>query len=126
MNNVKRVGLMLALVGAAGMFTSGCFVSASPAEPAVATNYYTPQYYNGYVVYYDEVGRPVYYLGGARYYIPSTYVHYNHYMNHYRVHRVHYNRWYGHRGHTYRTYRRGHTTHHRGRAPARTHHRRRH
>lgn len=127
MNLVKRIGLMMALVGAAGMFSSGCFVSASPAEPAVATNYYTPLYYNGYVVYYDEVGRPVYYVGGARYYIPPTYVGYNRYISHYRVHRTHYHRWYGHRGHSYRTYRRGHTVHRGGgrRAPARTHHRRR-
>lgn len=127
MNHAKRFGLMLALVGAAGMSSSGCYVSAAPAEPVVATNYYTPLYYNGYVVYYDDVGRPVYYAGGVRYYIPPTYVGYNRYVVHYRTHRVHYNRWYGSRGHRYRTYRRSHRAgaRRRGRAPARHHRRRR-
>lgn len=118
--------MLMALVGATSMLGTGCYVSAAPAEPVVATSYYTPLYYNGYVVYYDDVGRPVYYVGGARYYIPATYVGYHRYTDHYRVHRVHYARWYGARGHRYRTYRRAHGAHRRGgRAPARTHHRRR-
>ena len=105
MNKVKNLALTLALVAAVGMVSSSCFVSTS-GEPVVSTGYYTPQYYNGYVVYYDTLGRPMYYTGGVRYYVPATYMHYNSYVSHYRTHRVHYNRWNRSRGHRYRTYRR--------------------
>jgi hypothetical protein len=107
MTHIKRIGLMLALVGAFGMSSSGCFVSTS-AEPAVATNYYTPLYYNGYVVYYDNFGRPIYYVNGAMYYVPSTYMYYGRYVSYYNTHRAYYHRWYRARGMRYRSYRRGH------------------
>ena len=59
----------------------------------VATPYYTPQYYHGYVVYYDDVGRPTYYVGGRRYYIAATDPYYNGYVVHYGRYRTHYHRW---------------------------------
>jgi len=105
MTNVKRFAVMLAAVAVVGLGASGCYVSAQPAEPTLHTNYYQPQYYNGYVVYYDSLGRPMYYNGGVAYYIPSTYMYYGRYVNHYRVHRVHYSRWYRARGYRYRRYR---------------------
>jgi len=105
MSKLNRYAVLLAFVGATSMAASGCVVRTR-AHPAIATSYYTPMYYNGYVVYYDTTGRPMYYANGTRYYIPATYAHYNRYVGHYRAHRVHYRRWYRKRGHRYRRYRR--------------------
>lgn len=100
----SAIAITLALFAAGALVLGGCRVTLGPGH--VATSYYTPLYYQGYVVYYDEVGRPVYYANGARYYIPAGYVDYGRYAAHYRTHRVHYNRWYRSRGHRYRRYRR--------------------
>ena len=107
MNKVNRMIVALALVGAVGVVSAGCFVPADGySGPMVRTNYYQPMYYNGYLVYYSDAGVPYYYYNGAVVYVPRTYVGYNRYYSHWRGNRVHYRRWYRHRGHRYRRYNR--------------------
>ena len=107
MSKVSKLLVMLMLVGGMGMVSSSCVVGVSePAEPTLHTSYYRPLYYQGYPVYYSAAGLPYYYVNGATVYIPRTYVGYNRYYNHWRVHRVHYRRWYRSRGYRYRRHRR--------------------
>lgn len=112
-NLLKKLGLASLLLGFA-LASQACVVHSQPhsvavsapaPQVAVATNYYTPQYYNGYVVYYNDVGRPYYYYNGSPMYIPETYPNYHVYVTHYHRYRPHYNRWYHSRGHRYHTYR---------------------
>ena len=118
----KSLAFVLVTVVGLGLAASGCYVSAEPAyagAPTVATSYYQPLYYNGYVVYYDTYGRPMYYVNGMAYYIPASYAYYGYYVNHYRRYRPYYNRWYRYRGYRYRRYRsarryRGHPAYRRG------------
>ncbi|MFH2008456.1 MAG: hypothetical protein ABI333_17855 [bacterium] len=107
MTKAKKMIVALALVSAVGAVSAGCYVAVDdPATPAVHTNYYQPQYYNGYVVYYTDAGLPYYYYNGAVIYVPRTYAGYNGYYSHWYSNRVHYRRWYNHRGHRYRRYNR--------------------
>jgi hypothetical protein len=75
--------------------------TVAPAQTAVASPAYgyTPQYYNGYVVYFDRSGYPFYYLNGAVTYVPRTYSNYTYLVNHYRTFGVNYQRWYSAEGH---------------------------
>lgn len=100
------LGILIAALVGGGAFVSGCgsYVETDP-DPGIATNYYEPMYYQGYVVYYDNAGLPIYYVGGTRYYVPRTYVHYGLYTTHYRTYRVGYYRWNSHLGYRYRTVR---------------------
>ena len=78
--NLMRGALVIGALTMAMAGLSGCYVSdgpvrvsSAPAAPLTArTDYYTPQYYNGYVVYYNN-GVPFYYLNGQTIYVPSTY-----------------------------------------------------
>jgi hypothetical protein len=74
--------LMFAL--AATTMLDGCMVAAAP-PPQVAVAY-SPLYYNGYAVYYDDWGSPFYYAGGVAFYVPHSYVHYDVLVSHYRAH----------------------------------------
>jgi hypothetical protein len=113
-SKLRAVGFAAMLLTAAGLVaasTSGCTIrartpSVTVSGPRIATSYYTPLYYRGYVVYYDTVGRPVYYVNGVRYYVPRTYAYYGRYVSYYRRHRGAYRRWYRRRGYRYRRYRR--------------------
>lgn len=93
------------------------------ASDGVDTDYYQPLYYDGYVVFYDGVGRPYYYVNGVVVWMPSTYAYYGYYTNHWRAHRTHYTRWYSSRGRRYQTYRRspGYYRHQRGARRGATH-----
>jgi hypothetical protein len=84
---------------------TGCYVDAQ-TEP-VAVEGYQPQYYDGYVVYYDGGGRPYYYNNGAVYWVPATSPYYGGYVNHWRAYGPAYGRWYGSYGYRYRGYRGG-------------------
>jgi hypothetical protein len=84
---------------------SGCYVEAVP--PPVAAYGYEPQYYDGYLVYYDEVGRPYYYMNGAVLWVPPTAPVYVGLVNHWHAYRPAYVRWNGQYGYRYRTYRYG-------------------
>lgn len=68
--------------------------TVAPAQTVVTNTGYTPQYYNGYVVYFDRSGHPFYYLRGAVTYVPRTYSNYTYLVNHYRTYGVSYQRWY--------------------------------
>ena len=98
-------GLALALAVAAGAaLMSGCYAEATP-EPVYVEGY-QPEYYDGYVVYYDDVGRPYYYLNGGVIWIAPASPYYGRYVDHRRYNRRAYRSWYAHYGSRYRTYRR--------------------
>ena len=101
MFNFRHLAFAAVLLGAVPV--SGCYVE--PDEPMVAEGY-TPQYYNGYVVYYDGVGRPYYYYNGAQVWIPPTDPYYVGYVNNWRLYGPAYNRWYAGYGYRYRTWNR--------------------
>lgn len=119
------VGSMFIAMGC-GVAVRGPGIEVSTPTVTVGTSYYTPLYHDGYILYFDTVGRPYYYVGGAVVYVPPGHPYYSRYTLHYRTHGAHYRRWHTTRGHRYRTYRRGHTrghTRHRTRQPR--HHTRR-
>lgn len=99
-----EVVLAALLVGSAAVGSAACYVEDEGPPPAYGE--YQPQYYDGYVVYYDGVGRPYYYVNGAVYWVPPGSPFYVGLVNHWRVHRDGYARWYGHHGYRYRAYRR--------------------
>jgi hypothetical protein len=72
------------------------------ASDDIWVDYYTPQFYDGYPVYFDRVGVPFYYRGERIVYVPRSYRRYRDLTVHYKRHRPHYHRWYDERGHRYR------------------------
>jgi hypothetical protein len=83
----------------------GCYVEEGP-PPAMAYGY-APQYYDGYVVYFDGAGRPFYHVGGAVVWVPATSPYYAGLVGHWRAYGPAYGRWFGHYGYRYRSYRGG-------------------
>ncbi|HEY1697108.1 MAG TPA: hypothetical protein VGG39_33340 [Polyangiaceae bacterium] len=85
---------------------SACYVDEDvpPAEYA-AEDGYEPPTYDGYVVYYDDVGRPFYYVNGGVAWIPATSPFYVGYVNHWRTYGPAYHRWYAAHGYAYRGWR---------------------
>ncbi len=90
--------MLAVLLGTLSLSLSGCTIGVHSGPIPVATSYYSPLYYNGYIVYYDAVGRPIYYANGVQYYVPNTYAYYPRLVRHYRSHRHAYRRWYRSRG----------------------------
>jgi hypothetical protein len=90
------------LVAGCAAVSSGCYVEDPP--PAYADGY-QPQYYDGSVVYFDEVGRPYYYVNGAVFWVPPGSPYYGRLVGHWHVYGPAYHRWYGHYGYRYRGYR---------------------
>jgi hypothetical protein len=90
------------ILATSSVFGTGCVAEVEP--PAYAEGW-QPQYYNGYVVYYDDVGRPFYYVNGGAVWIPRESPFYVGYVNHWRVYGPHYRAWYSHYGYRYRGYR---------------------
>lgn len=68
---------------------------------------YVPAYYDGYVVYYDDIGRPYYYEGGAVVWVSPGSPYYPGLTHHWRVYGPYYRGWYAHYGYRYRPYRYG-------------------
>jgi hypothetical protein len=99
----------LAAIIAVGAFLGapGCVYVAGPgaALAGPAASYYSPPYYDGYVVYYDHAGLPYYYSGGRTIYVPRKYRGYGTLVEHYRLHRPDYDRWYRAHGANFRNYR---------------------
>jgi hypothetical protein len=85
---------------------SGCFgeMDGMIAPPEYAYGY-APVYYDGYVVYYDDVGRPYYHAGGARVWVPRTARSYPGLATHWRTFGPRYHDWYSHTGNRYHGYR---------------------
>jgi hypothetical protein len=98
-----RPALAAALFAFAPM-SSACYAEIVP--PPVYADGYQPQFYDGYVVYYDAHGRPYYHVGGVVYWVPLTSPFYIGLVNHWRAYGPAYGRWYGHYGNRYRGYRR--------------------
>ena len=93
----RHLTVAAALLGVIPM--AGCYGEVD--EPVVAEGY-TPQYYNGYVVYYDGNGLPYYYYGGQQVFIAATDPYYAGYVDHWRAYGPAYNRWYAGYGYRYR------------------------
>jgi len=93
--------LMLALSGCATQLPPGVGVYGG-----VGVAYYSPPFYNGYVVYYDRAGLPYYYRGGRTVYVPRSYVGYRALTIHYQHYRQQYHQWYRDRGYRYHGYHR--------------------
>jgi len=99
-----RSALIIGIV----VFAAGCYIPApmpttttvqpAPVQTVVTNTNYTPQYYNGYVVYFDTSGLPYYYLNGIVTYVPRTYYNYNYLVTSYRSCVVCYQRWYSNEG----------------------------
>ena len=71
----------------------------------VYTDYYSPLWHDGYLIYFDVSGLPFYYHQGRTIYIPRRHKRYHDYVSHYRSHRHKYDRWYKERGRKYHKYR---------------------
>jgi len=98
-------GLGMLAIGVA-MSMSGCYAEAEGTIPPPQYEYgYAPVYYDGYVVYYDEAGRPYYYLNGAVQFVPQTSPLYLGLVAHWNAFGPHYRDWNVHAGERYRTYR---------------------
>ena len=93
-------GLSAALLGA------GCYAEPVGTIPPPEYAYgYAPTYYDGYVVNYDDAGRPFYYVNGAVVWVPATAPAYPGLVAHWRAHGPAYREWHAHVGPTYRGYR---------------------
>jgi hypothetical protein len=99
----KYQWLLLSAVVGASVLGAGCYADVQ-AEPVAAYGY-SPQYYDGYVVYYDGYGRPFYYNGGAAVYVSPGYAGYGVLVNHYRTYGPAYAQWHASYGYRYRTWR---------------------
>ena len=87
----------------------GCYADMEP-QPTYVTSAevdgYVPAYYDGYVVYYDDYGRPYYYgPNGVAIWVDAGSPHYWGLVQHWRVYGHAYPRWYAHYGARYRGYR---------------------
>ncbi len=89
----KYLVAFLSLGLAAVMGLSGCYVETRPATVTYSYGGWNPYYYNGYLVYFDSLGRPYYYSGGTIVYVPSTWYYYNRAVNDYRVYGYRYRAW---------------------------------
>jgi hypothetical protein len=90
----------------------------------VASAGYAPLYYLGYPVFYDDLGRPIYYVDGAVVYVPTRHPRYRVFIHHYRHNPHRYRRWYRTHGRRFPRHRR-HRVHRappRHRAPPVAHH----
>jgi hypothetical protein len=100
--------LLAALMAAFVPLGSACYAEDDiPPPEYAAEDGYEPPTYDGYVVYYDDVGRPFYYVNGGVAWIPATSPFYVGYVNHWRLYGPAYRRWYASRGYAYRGYRGG-------------------
>jgi hypothetical protein len=101
---IRIAGLAAIAAGLASVLSlaSGCYVE--PLPPPVYVD--GPQYYDGYVVYYDSVGRPYYYANGGVVWVSPASPFYFGYVNHWRVHGGAYYHWNANYGYRYRGYRR--------------------
>jgi hypothetical protein len=96
-----QLTLVLCLAAASG----GCLVYDETPRARVAVTAstgYTPMYYDGYVVYYDDFGRPFYYVEGRPHFVPRTRAEYRVYRRHYHDHGTRYREWYRREGYRYR------------------------
>ena len=95
-----------ALLVASASLVPGCYVEAAGTIPPPEYAYgYAPVYYDGYLVYYDEVGRPFYYVDGAVAWVPRSAPVYAGLVAHWRAFGPSYREWHSHDGDRFRSYR---------------------
>jgi hypothetical protein len=68
---------------------------------------YEPAFYDGYVVYYDGIGRPFYYANGIPLWVPHGSPYYAGLVDHSHAYGHAYGGWYADRGYRYHAYRGG-------------------
>jgi hypothetical protein len=96
----------VAIAGTLGGPMSGCYAESVGTIPPPEYAYgYAPVYYDGYVVYYDDLGRPFYYVNGGVQYVPQASPFYLGLVAHWRTFGPHYHDWHVHAGERYRAYR---------------------
>ena len=101
-----RYGAALAVLSLCVLTLGGCDEDYGPdSEYDAASEGYEPAYYDGYVVYYDGVGRPYYYDRGTTVWISPGSAYYPGLIHHYHVYGGYYGGWYAHSGYRYRGYR---------------------
>lgn len=81
---------------------AGCYADA--AYPVEAEGW-QPQYYDGYMVYYDQGGQPFYYVNGAAVWIPQSSPYYAQFNGYWRANPYAYSRWHARYGASYHSYR---------------------
>ncbi|HEX4354268.1 MAG TPA: hypothetical protein VHZ95_15170 [Polyangiales bacterium] len=88
------------------LLAGGCYLESEGAIPPPEYAYgYAPVYYDGYVVYYDDVGRPFYYVDGAQVWVPRAARSYPGLVGHWHAFGPRYHEWYAHGGPRFRGYR---------------------
>lgn len=103
----RRRAMITAALGVTGLVLtlSGCTVTPPRATVTVGAGLYSPLYYDGYTVFYDDVGVPYYYRGGVRFYVPRTYGRYDVLRRHYYDNPTAYRHWHRRYGTRWRGYR---------------------
>ena len=86
---------------------SACYVEGEGPPPSYSDGY-EPVYYDGNLVYYDDIGRPFYYGGGGVVWIGPAAPVYPRLTAHWRTRPSAYRDWYAHQGYRYRGYRSPH------------------
>jgi hypothetical protein len=104
MNTLTLRSLVVTILMTGLLPSAACYVEEEVSPPVYADGY-QPQFYDGYVVYYDQAGRPIYYLNGGAYWVPATSPVYVGLVNHWHVYGPAYGRWYVNHGFGYRGYR---------------------
>jgi hypothetical protein len=99
----RALGLVFSVLVMVG---SGCYAEATDAIPPPDYSYgYAPVYYDGYVVDYDETGRPFYYVNGAVVWVPQTSPLYPGLVAHWHAFGPAYHDWHAHVGARYQGFR---------------------
>lgn len=92
----KRLLVVPVLLASSFVF-AGCYAETGTttvtSADVVADDGYEPAYYDGYVVYYDDVGRPYYYDRGAVIWVSPGSPHYAGLVHHWHVYGPAYRRW---------------------------------
>ncbi|HEY4014474.1 MAG TPA: hypothetical protein VGM06_14130 [Polyangiaceae bacterium] len=83
---------------------TGCYGYVDDGPPPAYAEGYEPEYYDGHIVYYDDVGRPFYYGAGAVVWIPPTAPLYGVYVSHWHHYGPAYRNWNTHYGYRYHGY----------------------
>jgi hypothetical protein len=100
-----RVVAFMACVAFVVCGVGGCYAELEGMPPPEYADGYAPVYYDGYVVDFDDGGRPYYYVDGARTFVPQTAPVYVDLVAHYHSSQPAYRRWSAHQGERYHGYR---------------------
>ena len=94
MKTINRKALYL-IAGLAILTAGIALPSTAQAQTiGISSAVYQPLFYNGYLVFFDNWGRPFISVDGEVFFIPTTHVYYTTYVRHFRIHRTRYNSWY--------------------------------